>query len=78
MKGHPWRSWWVNEALHGRHLMMYLQMELKHLGWTLLCSADVSAKCHRDKEKVFHSELMLTFKDATRPNMFAMCFILRI
>ena len=53
MKGHPWRSWWVNEALHGRHLMMYLQMELKQLGWTLLCSADVSAKCHRDKEKVF-------------------------
>ena len=53
MHGHPWRSWFVNEALHGRHLMMYIQTRLKQLGWTLLCSADVSAKCHRDKDNDF-------------------------
>ena len=49
MHGSPWRSWNANEMLHSRNMIMFLLNGLREMGWIMLCSADVSAKYHSDK-----------------------------
>ena len=40
----------MNERLHGRMIIQSLLSSLKSLGWTLLISADVSAKAVETKD----------------------------
>ena len=48
--GAPWGAYNKNERLHGRIVMQTLINNLKAIGWSLLISADVSAKCVENKD----------------------------
>ena len=51
--GDPFRSWHVNESLHSRHVILYIQTELFKLGWTMMCTGDFTSKCHRSDDSDF-------------------------
>ncbi|PAA83367.1 hypothetical protein BOX15_Mlig011687g1, partial [Macrostomum lignano] len=47
LRGQPWSAFSGNDHMHGRHLMLAVLSAMRQdLGWSLVCSADVSAKYH--------------------------------
>ncbi|PAA77263.1 hypothetical protein BOX15_Mlig033074g3 [Macrostomum lignano] len=46
LRGRPWSSHNGNDHVHGRHMMLGILEAMQQRGWSLVCSADVSAIYH--------------------------------